>query len=128
MKSIAEELQALLNNLHEAEATLAHLKKFEADGGVYRLSLVADHPDWQIKETVDRVARTFVPKTTLLKGLINAAEKEVKDAKSAILDTATAIGMAEEVKLHPGMASPPASAPAPVPSVPVKDMNYRRAG
>lgn len=122
MKSIAQELQDLLNNLHEAEATLANLQKFEAEGGVHRLSLVADHPDWQVKETVDRVAKTFVPKTTLLKGLLNAAERDVAAAKEAILGAAIAQGMAtsEAKPTH-------SSAPAPMPSAPAKDMLYRRA-
>lgn len=110
---MSQELQELLNTLHEAEDTAAILKKFDEEGGKYRLTITVDHPDWKVKETVEKVARTFVPKTTLVKGLIDATDKDVKRAKEAILTAAMSHGISAGAQDEhaPGMVIQTRAAP-----------------
>lgn len=113
VKTMAQELQDLLNTLHEAEDAAAILKKFDEEGGKYRLTITVDHPDWKVKDTVEKVARAFVPRTTLVKGLVDAADKDVKRAKDAILTAAMSHGISNNAHEHvaPGMVIQTREAP-----------------
>lgn len=90
MQTIAKQLQELLDNVHEAEHTLATIKKFEEEGGQHRLSLSIDHPDHQVRETVAKLAKKHIQKTTLVVWLIQQAERDVKFANNEVLSVALA--------------------------------------
>jgi hypothetical protein len=101
MKLIAQEMQPLLDKLHEAERQLETLRQFEAKGGHHRVSIAVDHPDYSVRDAVERAAASYLPNTTLIKGLVTFAEKDLKRLQDEFIAAAVVHGLPSEPEPRP---------------------------
>lgn len=98
MTSIVQEMQALLYNLQEAESRVETLKKFEREGGQFRMGLTIEHSDYHVRETVERTWNEFVSKPAVLRWLVEHASKDLAKRKEEFLACAMAHGISQEVQ------------------------------
>lgn len=95
MTSMIQEMQALLNDLQKAEQRVEILKRFESEGGQYRMGVSIEHHDWQIRETVEQAWHEFVSKPAVLRWLVDHAEKALAKRKEDFLANAMAHGISQ---------------------------------
>ncbi|MDQ0422367.1 hypothetical protein J2045_003415 [Peteryoungia aggregata LMG 23059] len=101
MTSIVQEMQELLNDLQKAEQRVEILKKFESEGGQYRMGITIEHPDWHIRESVEAAWHEFVSKPAVLRWLVEHATNALEKRKEEFLATAMSHGISQAAQTQP---------------------------
>lgn len=97
MEQISSKFQNLVDDVRSAERTLEAVRKLSAQGGNFRIRLVVDHPDEEVREAVEALAARRMPRTNMMPSLLQAAEVECERAQSAMLNSALSIRMQQGI-------------------------------
>lgn len=89
MQQFTDDLSALLADCREQETILDKIRQFSREGGQFRLSIVADHPDPTVAAAVAAIAHKHMPRELMLKNIVTHAEINVSRAQSKIIDFTT---------------------------------------
>lgn len=93
MTTYSEEIFELAQRVATRERTLEVIRKFEQEGGQFRMSIAVDHGDHNTKATVEAFAKDHFPAEIIMKGLLKWAQDDLKTAMvelQTITDSLTA--------------------------------------
>lgn len=84
MSNLTDHLESLVADCRKADNDLTRIARFAETGGSFRIVITADHPDPEVRDTVQRLAAKFIPTQPILKVMRAGASKEVADCRERV--------------------------------------------